>query len=327
MTKRRLVFWSVGLAAGLIALPFLLWGGYAAFGVLHGEHFYRGLPTSHWRRYILRQPKPLTPARDRVLAIEAVRSVEDYFGLGEVSGDPAGLSTNPAAIPVLMDLLRDSDREVRRWAANALRCIGPAAERAVPALVEALRDRDAAVAEAAAAALGEIGPRALPAIPALIETFLDGEHPMGGVQEALVRIGPAAFPLLTQALSHPHVYVRGRVAVAARMMGPAALPLAPALIKLLADDNEVARSYAADALAKIGPAVLPLLAEALHGQAGRLRTGAAFAIGRMDLELESNEAKPLLEEALRHQDKEVRQAAAQPLQNILPGLGRRLHDK
>lgn len=45
----------------------------------------------------------------------------------------------PRAVPVLISALRDTDPVVRRWAANVLFKIGPAAKDAVPALAQALK--------------------------------------------------------------------------------------------------------------------------------------------------------------------------------------------
>ncbi|MGC8880568.1 MAG: HEAT repeat domain-containing protein, partial [Anaerolineae bacterium] len=59
-----------------------------------------------------------------------------------------------AAVPALIEALRDEDEDVRQAAAEALGKIGDAA--AVPALIEALRDEDMWVRRAAAEALGKI---------------------------------------------------------------------------------------------------------------------------------------------------------------------------
>jgi hypothetical protein len=50
--KRRRLIWAAGLAALLLALPFLLWPGYAVDAVLQGQHFNRELPTSHWAKAV-----------------------------------------------------------------------------------------------------------------------------------------------------------------------------------------------------------------------------------------------------------------------------------
>src|SRR5437588_12265049 len=50
-----------------------------------------------------------------------------------------------AAVPALVDAMRDEDPQVRRMVMAALGEIGPAARTAVPALANALRDRSEAV--------------------------------------------------------------------------------------------------------------------------------------------------------------------------------------
>ena len=62
-----------------------------------------------------------------------------------------------AAVPALVPALKGHDIDGRRWAANALRDIGPAARAAVPALIHALSDEDWAVRLAASRALQKAG--------------------------------------------------------------------------------------------------------------------------------------------------------------------------
>ncbi|OAI40813.1 hypothetical protein AYO40_04195 [Planctomycetaceae bacterium SCGC AG-212-D15] len=71
-----------------------------------------------------------------------------------------------ATTPVLLQLLRGNDRNVRKYAALAVTRVAKA-EDAVPALMEALNDSDADVRRQAAMGLGELGPAAKAALPAL----------------------------------------------------------------------------------------------------------------------------------------------------------------
>src|SRR5262245_42330924 len=73
--------------------------------------------------------------------------------LGEL-GD-LGLEAK-AAIPALIDLLRDRDSSARDYAAEALGNLGPAAIAAVPALVEALQPANTGLAQKARVALKQI---------------------------------------------------------------------------------------------------------------------------------------------------------------------------
>ena len=86
----------------------------------------------------------------------------------EMAVDRTLRAIGAAAVPDLVDALRDGDAERRFYAARALMKIGPAAAEAVPALVHTLEnDPDYGVRANAAAALGDMGPRAAPAVPAL----------------------------------------------------------------------------------------------------------------------------------------------------------------
>jgi len=85
------------------------------------------------------------------------------------------------AVPALCEALKDSDPDVRRWAATALEWIGSDAGQAVPDLIDALNDSEGPVREWAAKALGSIGLDAKPALAALTEALLDEEP---GVREA-----------------------------------------------------------------------------------------------------------------------------------------------
>jgi len=66
-----------------------------------------------------------------------------------------------AAVPSLMEALRDTDGNVLILAATALGKIGPDAKAAVPALVPLLKDDEEEIRKAATAALQKIDPAAL----------------------------------------------------------------------------------------------------------------------------------------------------------------------
>lgn len=75
-------------------------------------------------------------------------------------------------ITALVDSLRDTDSEVRLYAAAALGNIGA---EAVAPLTAALQDPTREARAAAAYALGQIGAPARPATPALMKALKDGE--------------------------------------------------------------------------------------------------------------------------------------------------------
>jgi HEAT repeat protein len=75
-----------------------------------------------------------------------------------------------ADLEPILKALKYGDAEIRRCAARALSWCGKAA---VPALIEALRDPDVVVRSDAAYSLGSIGPEARDAVPALNEAVKD----------------------------------------------------------------------------------------------------------------------------------------------------------
>jgi HEAT repeat protein len=80
-----------------------------------------------------------------------------------------------AAVPVLINALKDPAVHLRRRAADALYRIGVGATAAMPALINALKDQDADVRGSAAEALGAIGIEARAAVPALIDALKDDD--------------------------------------------------------------------------------------------------------------------------------------------------------
>ena len=67
-----------------------------------------------------------------------------------------GRTKDPAAVPALINTLKDSYEGVREAAAWALGKIGPEAKTATPALIEALKDIEESVRSNAARALGNM---------------------------------------------------------------------------------------------------------------------------------------------------------------------------
>ena len=63
------------------------------------------------------------------------------------------------SVPTLTQLLKDTDADVRSFAAQGLGRKGPAAKEAIPTLMELLKDEDANVRSAAGNALTEISAR------------------------------------------------------------------------------------------------------------------------------------------------------------------------
>lgn len=152
----------------------------------------------------------------------------------------------------------EEDAHVRAGAAEALGEIGPKAFAAVPYLINALKDSDADVRCRTADALGEIGRAAAAGVAALIAGLKDQNWDVRVcAASALGKIGPLAVPALIAALKDQDAHVRAGAAWALGEIGPKAFAAVPLLIKLLKDPDEDVRGEAADALGKIDPIKFP----------------------------------------------------------------------
>ena len=192
----------------------------------------------------------------------------------------------PAAIPLLVDLLRHESDSIRRSAADELIDLAPHTEWVQPALRRALRDEDSVVAGDAARALGALGRRAAPSAGALVNA-LAHEDPYVRIYaaEALASIGPGAATAtkaLAEALGDPVAGVRWAACEALASIGPAAQSAVPRLIGALDDEFLYVRIFAAGALGSIGPKAQSAR-EALKAAADdpALRTEAEWALSRI----------------------------------------------
>jgi HEAT repeat protein len=78
-----------------------------------------------------------------------------------------------AAAPLVAELLKNENDEVRTWASVVHGQMGPDAVAAVPALIAALKDGNDQTREGAAEVLGQIGPSARAALPSLLAALKD----------------------------------------------------------------------------------------------------------------------------------------------------------
>ncbi|MCO5168198.1 MAG: HEAT repeat domain-containing protein [Planctomycetes bacterium] len=164
------------------------------------------------------------------------------------------------------------------------------AEAAVPALVQALKDADLGVASTAAASLGKVGVHSPDAVKGLLGALTGGRQDLKPTcAEALGRIGPnagAAAPALVEALGSDDFDLRREAATALGFLGPRAEAVAPPRLKgLLTDAEPRVRVAAATSLARLGDRS-PELADVLGGavqKSNRLplevRHAAAEALG------------------------------------------------
>jgi HEAT repeat protein len=230
----------------------------------------------------------------------------------------------------LINQLNVPEIDDRRYAAQALKEIGPEDKAAVPALIEALKDKDEEVPNVAAWALARIGQAAF---PGLIDALKDDDRDFRlWIARALWRIGAVAVPALTKALSDEDVRVRGRAALVLVKIAPETKAAVPALTDALSDEDERIRENAAEALGKIGTdakAAVPALTDALSDEDEWIRSSAAVALVNIGADVKA--AIPVLIEALKSDDRKVRSQAAWALGQIgtaaVPALTDALSDE
>jgi len=235
-----------------------------------------------------------------------------------VSTDYAGPAPEQA-LPRLLAVLRDPNRDQRRTAAQSLGKI--ARKEAVPALVEALRDPDAGVRRNAAWALGMIGEAALGPDRSPLASLLFDPDP--GVREAAaMAIGltgdtQAGIELLLERLQEPATPADVKRLAAASLGGMEARTAVPALIKLLQDRDAHVRRWAVAALGEIADrqTVAPLCKVLTKDPDPGVRIEAAFRLGKFGGEA----ARPALAAALKDSNADVRRLAEAALKELAGG--------
>jgi HEAT repeat protein len=139
----------------------------------------------------------------------------------------------------------------------------------VPALARALGSRDVSLRSNAALALGVLS---------------GGWWTSSDRAPAKINIS-AALPALTIALQDPDLRTRGLAAQAVGNIGAYVAPAVPALVKLLASDNEGLRNSACIGLRGVGPPAkdaMPALRSALHDPSRDVRRFAELAIASIE---------------------------------------------
>ncbi|MBI4761440.1 MAG: HEAT repeat domain-containing protein [Chloroflexota bacterium] len=195
-----------------------------------------------------------------------------------------GESHHPAALPFLMEALRDPywwyEREVA--AGDLLNAIEQMGAAAVEPLIEALKDREGAVRKYAAILLGRIGDRR--AIEPLGMALYDLHHDVGKASaEALARFGAASFEVLVEALEHPEMWIRiHSVDVLPKVKEPR---VALVLLEMLKDPEREVKKHVIEAMGELGdPRTLPALQEIAANRADReMHALAKAALNRFQL--------------------------------------------
>ena len=218
--------------------------------------------------------------------------------------------TPEQVIPRLVAVLKDSNPELRRTAAQSLGKI--ARKEAVPALLDALRDPDAGVRRQAAWALGMIGEDALGPDRSPLPTLLFDAD--AGVREAaaaalgLTGDTQTGIELLLERLQEPGTPADTKRWAAASLGGMEARSAVAGLTRLLAEPDTRVRRWAVAALGEIADeqAVKPLGVLLAKDPDPGVRLEIAFRLGKFG----GTAAQPALTAALKDANEDVRRVAA-----------------
>lgn len=229
-----------------------------------------------------------------------------------------GVNKDQADLGVWLQCLRAPDRMQRLHAANILGVMGPLAQAAVPALIEALKDDDIHVRRTVVAALNEIGPAARTSVPALAASLRDRSAIVRRrAATALGELGPAArgaLPGLTEALRDAALMVRRSAAFALGQMEAKAVDAVPALVELLGEAETGTRMLASTVLVRIGPDATTALIPLLKHSNPLIRRHVVQVLGKINGD--SEVIVPALREAALDGDGSVREAVSAALRVV-----------
>lgn len=184
-----------------------------------------------------------------------------------------------AAVPHLIELLKDDDPRIRLDGVKGIGPAGPLAKDAVPLLIELIHDDR--LGSAPINALAAIGPGAKAAIPHLLKELKSesvGTRRLAAIALGRIDREGQTVPVLIDLLDEDWFSVAGAVE-GLGYMGPNAEAAVPALMKTLGHKSVLIRYYSAWTLGNIGPAAkaaIPALRRALEDKLTEKRTGSYF---------------------------------------------------
>lgn len=211
---------------------------------------------------------PLLKDRDdevRIAACVAIGSFRDPSTFDEITSvlldDPKievrqsaaktlGETKHPAAIPFLMEALRDSFwwYEKEQSAQVLLNAIEKMGSSVVEPLIEALGDREVTVRKYAAMVLGNL--KDARAMDELGMTVYDLHHEVSqAAAEALAKFGAPAVGMLSEVLRHPEAAVREHAVIGLSQIPDARV--APLLIEMLRDPDRIVQKQTMLSLAQL----------------------------------------------------------------------------
>jgi predicted Zn finger-like uncharacterized protein len=263
-----------------------------------------------------------TEAKDAILQVIAEALKDSDRDTRRAAGDALAslgvLGVNE--LPMVRDLLKHQDTEIRSSAARALGQMGKAAKPAVPALVAAFKDSDKSVRKPVVEALAVIGGSPKELVPILAEVVTDTDKALSkSAALALAKFGAdakEAAPALATVLSDPDKELRKSAAVALGKMGADAKSAVSALADCLKDEDRDFRLQVIATLGAIGPdakAAVPALIQVFESREKDMHRKCALAIGKIG----KDAVKPLVI-ALSHENFLIRIGAAMSLGEIGP---------
>ena len=161
-----------------------------------------------------------------------------------------GNTQHPAALPYLMEALRDPfwwyERE--QGVGDLLLAIEKMGSVAVDPLIESLQDKEGTVRKFAATLLGKLGdPRA---IEPLGMSLYDMHHEVGKASaKALAKFGANSFQVLTEALSHPEMWIRIHAIIGLSRIRDGRV--APVLMQMLNDPEREVKKQVIQSLGEL----------------------------------------------------------------------------
>jgi HEAT repeat protein len=290
------------------------------------------------------EPYPPSDARDVPSLISRLKHPEEIerasaaFLLGRLSSDAT------PAIPALIPMLGDSSEVVRRASAEALGMIQPSTPEVVTALVSALGDNSERVRITVVTALGRLTPMSIQVgLPALANSLGDPSEAVRRVaMNALRAMGPPAVSTIVSCLGDSRRDVRDAAETSLHQMGSIAAPellnklgtdaqsdvraviveilgwsrpltakIVTALTNALADQSEIVRVSAANALKASDESAIPVLIGALNNESPSVRKCAVEALGY--LSVKEPGVLPSIVRALSDPSETVRLAAVTTL--------------
>jgi HEAT repeat protein len=249
MKKRPFLCVSISLLVVLAAAP----AAYYLWAKLHGEHFYRAMPTSYWSREVSRWSKDkdhwTAPWPERMLALIAGRKAPRA---------PACLEGDPKALPILRDLAQDDNAHIRHLGLVYLSAFPLDAE-SEALILASLRHTEPKVRWAAVFALHAFARLSKDKMAAALDGLShgvadsDASVRMQAVETAW-SFGPEVVPHLALALDDPEKGIRGEAIEILSRYGHDAKPAIPRLVETaLKDKDAELREWAASTVRAIDP--------------------------------------------------------------------------